>query len=120
MQRLLKLGKYNYNKVSINQNIPQTLILEHNMPISNKPNVEILEKITPKWGRNGVKAGRIYIKLHMSVFIRRNFSHQSRFFLSETLYFELSKNLVICFKRTLTSLLLDTTNTQKIGKVVIK
>ena len=62
-------------------------------------------------GRNGVKTGRIYIKLYMSIFIRKNLSYPPKLFLSETLYFELPKNLVICFKGTLASLLLDTTKT---------
>ena len=76
-------------------------------------------------GKNGVKAGGIYIKLciyiyiYISIFIRKNFSHPRKIFLSETLYFELPKKLVICFKRTLASLLLGTTKTQKIRKVVI-
>ena len=71
----------------------------------------------------------IYIYMYISIFIRKNFSHRRKVFLnfshppkvflSETLYFELPKNLVICFKRTLASLLLDTTKTQKIRKVVI-
>ena len=60
-------------------------------------------------GRNGVKTGRTYIKLYMSMLIRKNFSYPLKVFLSETLYFELPKNLVICFKGTLASLLLDTT-----------
>ena len=71
-------------------------------------------------GRNGIKIGRIYIKLYMSIFIRKNFSHPPKVFLSKTLYFELPKNLFICFKRTLASLLLDATKTQKIEKIVIK
>ena len=50
-------------------------------------------------GRNRANTGRIYIKLYMLVFKRKNFS------------FELPKNLVIYFKKTLVSLLLDTTNT---------
>ena len=62
-------------------------------------------------GRNGVKTRRIYIKLYMSIFIRKNFSYPPKVFLSETLYFKLLKNLVICFKGTLASLLLDTTKT---------
>ena len=45
----------------------------------------------------------------MTIFIRKNFSYPPQFFLSETLYFELPKNLIICFKGTLASLLLDTT-----------
>ena len=45
----------------------------------------------------------------MSIFIRKNLSYPPMVFLSETLYFELPKNLVICFKGTLASLLLDTT-----------
>ena len=40
----------------------------------------------------------------MSVFIRQNFYHPPNVFLSETLYDELPKNLVICFKGTLASL----------------
>ena len=47
----------------------------------------------------------------MSIFIRKNFSYPPKVFLSETLYFQLPKNLVICFKGTLASLLLDTTKT---------
>ena len=62
-------------------------------------------------GRNGVKTGKVYIKLYTSIFRRKNFSYPPKIFLSETLYFELPKNLVICFKRTLASLLLDTTKT---------
>ena len=62
-------------------------------------------------GRNGVKTGRIYIKLYMSIFIRKKFSYPPKVFLSEALYFELPKNLVICFKETLASLLLHTTKT---------
>ena len=62
-------------------------------------------------GRNGVKTGKIYIKLYVSIFIRKNISHPPKVFLSETLYFELPKNLVICFKETLAPLLLDTTKT---------
>ena len=41
----------------------------------------------------------------MSVFIRQNFYHPPKFFLSETLCGELPKNLVICFKGTLASFL---------------
>ena len=59
-------------------------------------------------GRKGVKTGRIYIKLYISIFSRQNFPHPPKVFLSETLYVELPKNLVICFKGTLASLLLDT------------
>ena len=62
-------------------------------------------------GRKGVKTGRIYIKLYISIFSRQNFPHPPKVFLSETLYVELPKNLVICFKGTLASLLLDTTKT---------
>ena len=51
-------------------------------------------------GRNGSNPGEF-----------KNFSHPPKSFLSETLYFELPKNLVICFKGTLASLLLDTTKT---------
>ena len=64
-------------------------------------------------GRNGFKTGRIYIKLYMSIFIRKNFSYPPKVFLSETLCFELLKNLVICFKGTLASLLLDTTKSSQ-------
>ena len=49
----------------------------------------------------------------MSIFIRKNFSYPPKVFLSETLYFELLKNLVICFKGTLASLLLDTTKSSQ-------
>ena len=62
-------------------------------------------------GRKGVKTGRIYIKLYMSIFTRQNFPHPPKVFLSETLYAELPQKLVICFKGTLASLLLDTTKT---------
>ena len=51
------------------------------------------------------------MKLFMSIFIRKSFSYPPKVVLSETLYFELPKNLVICFKETLASLLLDTTKT---------
>ena len=67
-------------------------------------------KNCPKMGRNGFKTGIIYIKLYISVFIKQNFSHPPRVF-GETLYGELPKNLVICFKGTLASLLLDATKT---------
>ena len=46
--------------------------------------------------KNRGKTGRIYKKQYMSIFIRQNFSHSP-------------KNLVICFKETYVSLLLDTT-----------
>ena len=59
--------------------------------------------------RNWIKTGRIYIKLYISIFIRKNFSYPPKVLLGETLYFVLSKNLVICFKGTLALLLLDTT-----------
>ena len=59
--------------------------------------------------RNGVKTGRTYIKLYVSIFKRQNFSHPPKVFLSETLYAELPKNLLICFKGTIASLLLDST-----------
>ena len=62
-------------------------------------------------GRNGVKTGRIYIKLYMSIFIMQHFPHPPKVFLSETVYGELPKNLVICFKGTLALLLLDTART---------
>ena len=45
----------------------------------------------------------------MSIFIRKNFLYPPKVFLSETLSFELPKNLVICLKGTLAALLLDTT-----------
>ena len=45
----------------------------------------------------------------MSIFIRKTFSYPPKVFLSETLSFELPKNLVICLKETLAALLLDTT-----------
>ena len=48
----------------------------------------------------------IYVNFH-----KKKFSYPPKVFLSETLYFELPKNLVICFKGTLASLLLDTTKT---------
>ena len=57
-------------------------------------------KKLPQNGRNWLKTGRIYIKLYMSIFIRKNFSYPSKVFLSGTLYSELPKNLVICFKGT--------------------
>ena len=60
-------------------------------------------------GRNRVKIGIIYIKLYLSIFIRKKFSYPPKVFLSETLYFELPKNLVICFKGILAPLSLDTT-----------
>ena len=62
-------------------------------------------------GRNRVKTERIYIKLYMSMFMRQNFSHTPKVLLSETLYGELPKNLVICFKGTLPPLLLDAAKT---------
>ena len=47
----------------------------------------------------------------MSNFVRQNFSHPPKFFLSETLFVELPKKLVICFEGTLASLLIDATKT---------
>ena len=46
----------------------------------------------------------------MSISIRKTYL-TPKAFLSETLYFELPKILVICFKETLASLLLDSTKT---------
>ena len=43
----------------------------------------------------------------MSIVIGQKFSHPPEVFLSEILYVELPKNLVICFKGTLVSLLLQ-------------
>ena len=54
-------------------------------------------------GRNGVKMRTIYIKLYVSIFIRQNFSHPPKDFLSQTLYVELRKNMAICFKGNLAS-----------------
>ena len=54
-------------------------------------------------GRNRVKTRTIYIKLYVSIFIRQNFSLLPKAFLSETLYDELRKNMVICFKGNLVS-----------------
>ena len=54
VQRLLKLGKHNYNKVSLSKNICQIHSLEL-MPIINKPNEEILQKIAPKSGETESK-----------------------------------------------------------------
>ena len=51
------------------------------------------------------------MKLYMTIYIRQNFSPTTKIFLSETFFVELPKNLVICFKGTLASLLLDTTKT---------
>ena len=47
----------------------------------------------------------------MPIFIRRNVSHPPKIFLSETSCVELPKNLFICLKGTLESLLLDITKT---------
>ena len=47
----------------------------------------------------------------MPIFIRQNVSHPPKIFLSETSCVELPKNLFICFKGTLASLLLDITKT---------
>ena len=58
--------------------------------------------------RNRAKTGRIYIKPYISIFISKVSSYPQKVFLSETLYFKLPKNLVICSKGTLASLLLDT------------
>ena len=66
-------------------------------------------KKLPQNGEEQSKTRKNYIKLYMPIFIRKNFSYQPKIFLSETLYFELPKNLVICFKGTLASLLIDTT-----------
>ena len=78
-----------------------------------------------KLPENGEKRSKNGENLHIAImsiykFIRQNFCHPHKVFLRETLYAELPKNLVICFKRTLASLLLDTTKTQKIEKIVIK
>ena len=66
---------------------------------NNKANEEILEKIAPKWGGMESKP------------VRKNISYPPKAFLSNTLYSELPKNLVICFKGTLASFLQDTTKT---------
>ena len=70
--------------------------------------------------RSGVKTGRIYIKLYLSIFIRKTFSYPHKVFLSETLYFESPKNLVICFKGTLAPLLPDTTKTSHSCLLLLK
>ena len=53
--------------------------------------------------------GRTYIKLYVSIFIKQNFSHPFKVFLIEIFYIELLRYLLIYFKETLESLLLDTT-----------
>ena len=70
-------------------------------------------------GRNGVKTGRVYIKLYVSIFIKQNFSHPPKLFLSESLHVDLPKILVICFKETLASLLLDISKTPHSCKLLL-
>ena len=81
----------------------------------SKPTIQTFQTITsqileknplkrcPKMGRNGVKMRTIYTKLYVSIFIRQNFSHPPKDFLSQTLYVELRKNMAICFKGNLAS-----------------
>ena len=45
---------------------------------------------------------------HKAIYVNFHISHPPKLLLSETLYDELSKNLVICFKGILASLLPDT------------
>ena len=69
--------------------------------------LEKLPQNGEKWNQNRESLHKaIYVNLH-----KKNFPHQPKVFLSETLYFELPKNLVNCFKGTLASLLLYTTKT---------
>ena len=64
-----------------------------------------------KLPQNGEKRSQNWENLYQAIYVRQNFSHPPKVFLSETLYDELPKNVVICFKGTLASLLLDTTKT---------
>ena len=65
-----------------------------------------------KLPQNGEEQSQNQEKLHKAIYVN---IHKKKLFLptqdllSETLYFELPKNLVICFKGTLASLLIDTT-----------
>ena len=66
--------------------------------------------------QNGEKRSQNGENLHKAIYV--NF-HKTKLLsptqglFSETLYAELPKNMVICFKGTLASLLLDTTKTSK-------
>ena len=64
-------------------------------------------------GRNGAKAGGIYIGLYMSIFMGKGFSYPLKVFLIGALYFELPKGLVICFGGALALLLLDATRASR-------
>ena len=64
-----------------------------------------------KLPQNGEKRSQNWENLYQAIYVRQNFCHPPKVFLSETLYDELPKNVVICFKGTLASLLLDTTKT---------
>ena len=48
--------------------------------------------------------------IHKAIYVNvgKNLSYPTKVFSSENLFFELPKNLVICFKGTLTSYILDT------------
>ena len=64
--------------------------------------------------RNGEKRSQNRENLHKAIYVIfhiKKFLVPTQVFLSETLYFELPKNLVICFKETFASLLVDTTKT---------
>ena len=79
------------------------------MLTNNKPNEEILEL-----PQNREKRSQIWENLHKAIYVnfhKKKLLLTTQVFLSETLYFELPQNLVICFKGTLASLLLDTTKT---------
>ena len=75
-------------------------------PIKNQ-----MRRSLKKLPQNGEKRSQNRENLHKAIYV--NF-HKKKLLLptqGETLYFELPKNLVICFKGTLASFLLDTTNT---------
>ena len=67
-----------------------------------------------KISQNGEEQSQNGKNLHKAIYInfhKRKLLSPTQAILNETLYAELPKNLVICFKGTLASLLLDTTKT---------
>ena len=106
VQRLLKLGKYNYSKVSMNKNICQIIRLEY------KPTNQYWAKWGDPWKTwNLEKRSQYQENLHKAIYV--NFHKKKLLSPSQGLFkwnfiFWITPK-IYHLKRTLVSLLLDTT-----------
>ena len=79
-----------------------------------QPIIRQIKRTLKKLPQNEEKRSQNRENLQKAIYVNfhgKNFLYPPKFFLSETLNFELPKNLLICYKGTLASLLLDATKT---------